>query len=152
MTATGTAALIINESPVIGRRKKRSNCRQPDAVHFVAVKYRAETGKQTLGQPNIASLCNFVDASSLSTGHHSCICFQVLKRLFIFHFMKSFQFIHFKNLSHILKNAAVVPMHKSGSKSTLSNYRLVSLLSTLLKKIENLMCTRLKHHLSLNYE
>ena len=54
------------------------------------------------------------------------------------------------NFPQILKNAVVVPIHKSGSKSTLSNYRPISLLSTLSKIFEKLMCTRLKHHLSLN--
>ena len=44
----------------------------------------------------------------------------------------------------VLKMADITPIHKSGSKSLLTNYRPISLLSTFSKIFEKLMCVRLK--------
>ena len=54
------------------------------------------------------------------------------------------------NFPEILKIAEILPIHKSGPRSNLNNYRPISLLSTLSKIFEKLMCTRLKNHLFFN--
>jgi len=48
------------------------------------------------------------------------------------------------------KHAVVRPIHKKGDKSTMNNYRPVSLLMTCSKVLEKIMLNRLNHHLQTN--
>ena len=50
----------------------------------------------------------------------------------------------------VLKIAKVIPIHKKQSKVDYINYRPISLLSTIEKIIEKLMCKRLSNFLDIN--
>ena len=49
-----------------------------------------------------------------------------------------------------MKNAKVIPLFKTGSKTELSNYRPISLLSCLSKVLEKLIYSRLMNYLNKN--
>ena len=95
-------------------------------------------------------ICNFKNKSSLGT---KMSALKIANKSFGFTYKlasiinKSFQEGVFPDQ---LKNARVIPLHKEGSKSDVSNYRPISLLNTFSKIYEKLMHVRILKFLESN--